>query len=305
MKTNYLITITGPTAIGKTALGIALAKHYNTEIVSCDSRQFYKEMYIGTAVPTPEELKAAKHHFIQHISIHDTYNVGHFEKDAIDLIDSLYEHYNPVVMVGGSGLYANAVLNGLDDFPDVPKTIREELNTRFASEGIIPLQEQLKQLDPISFNTIAIDNPQRLIRALEICIGTNKPYSSFLNKKEVERNFKAIKIGITAERPIIYDRINKRVDIMVEEGLVNEAKALHQYKHLNALNTVGYKELFNHFEGNCSLNEAIELIKRNTRRFAKRQLTWFKKDEDTIWFDYKTNLQTIIDTIDGEIKKDA
>lgn len=305
MKTNYLITITGPTAIGKTALGIALAKHYNTEIISCDSRQFYKEMYIGTAVPTPEELKAAKHHFIQHISIHDTYNVGHFEKEAINLIDNLFEDYNPVVMVGGSGLYANAVLNGLDDFPDVPKEIRTQLNKQYASKGIEPLQEQLKQLDPTSFNTIAIDNPQRLIRALEICIGTNKPYSSFLNKKDIQRNFKSIKVGITADRSIIYDRINKRVDIMVEEGLVNEAKALHKYKHLNALNTVGYKELFDHFEGNCSLNEAIELIKRNTRRFAKRQLTWFKKNDDTIWFDYKTSLQTIIDTINKEIKKDA
>ena len=305
MNTNFLITITGPTAIGKTALGIALAQHYRTEIVSCDSRQFYKEMYIGTAVPTPNELRAAEHHFIQHISIHDTYNVGHFEKEAVALLDRLFIDNNPVIMVGGSGLYANAVIDGLDDFPDVPNEIREQLNNAYANNGISPLQEQLKQLDPISYKTIAIDNPQRLIRALEICIGTNKPYSSFLNKKDIKRNFKPIKIGIIADRDIIYDRINRRVDIMIEEGLVNEAKSLFKCKHLNALNTVGYKELFSHFEGNCTLDEAIELIKRNTRRFAKRQLTWFKKDANTIWFDYKTPLETIIKSIDNEIKKDA
>ena len=303
MNTKYLIAISGPTAIGKTALGIALAKHYETEIISCDSRQFYKEMYIGTAVPTPSELQSAKHHFIQHISIHDTYSVGHFEKDAIAFLTSCYEQYDDVIMVGGSGLYANAVLKGLDEFPEVPLHLRKQLNTAYAEEGLLPLQKQLKALDPKTYNTIALDNPQRVIRALEVCISSNKPYSSFLNKKKVTRNFIPISVGITAPREVIYQRINKRVDIMVEEGLVKEVEELIPFKKLNALNTVGYKELFEYFEGKMTLSEAIELIKRNTRRFAKRQLTWFKKDTDTIWFDYKTPVETVIKAIEQHKKK--
>lgn len=294
MKPRYLITITGPTAIGKTALSIALAKHYNTEIISCDSRQFFKEMYIGTAVPEPEELAAAPHHFIQHISIHDPYSVGDFEKEAIQTLDSLFKNHETLIMVGGSGLYAKAILQGLDEFPDVDPSIREKLNLRLQEEGITPLQEQLKKLDPKSFETIAIKNPQRLIRALEVCIGSGLPYSSFLNKKETQRSFTPITIGLTADRDLIYNRINKRVDIMVENGLIDEVKKLYEFKHLNALNTVGYKELFEYFDGHISKDEAIERIKRNTRRFAKRQLTWFKKDTDTKWFDYKTDLKDII-----------
>ena len=292
-----LISIVGPTGIGKTALSLKLAEHFKTEIISSDSRQFFKEMTIGTAVPSSEELSSVRHHFIQHISINDTYNVGRFEKEAIVKLEELFKTKDVIIMVGGSGLYSNAVVNGIDDFPDIPKTIREELNLRLKTEGIKVLQSQLKALDTISFNTIAIDNPQRLIRALEICIGTGKPYSSFLSKNRVTRPFKTISIGVKAEREIIYERINRRVDIMVESGLVNEAKSLLPHKYLNALNTVGYKELFKYLEGEWTLEFAISEIKKNTRRFAKRQLTWYRKDESIMWFDYLEDVNQIISYI--------
>lgn len=295
---NHLITILGTTAIGKTNLSIALAKHFNTEIISCDSRQFYKEMTIGTAVPTKEELKTVKHHFIQNKSIFDTYNVGQYEKEALKKLQSIYKNKNIAVMVGGSGLYANAVLNGLDYFPDVSPTIRENLNNTLKTKGIKFLQNKLKELDPISYQKISIDNPHRIIRALEICIGTNTPYSTFKNKPKEKRNFIPIKIGLTANRETIYQRINQRVDIMIKEGLIEEAKKLHLYKELNALQTVGYKELFLFFEHKLSLKEAIEEIKKNTRRFAKRQITWNKKDTDIIWFNYQTKPNDIIKEIE-------
>lgn len=295
---NHLITILGTTAIGKTNLSIALAKHFNTEIISCDSRQFYKEMTIGTAVPTKEELKTVKHHFIQNKSIFDTYNVGQYEKEALKKLQSIYKNKNIAVMVGGSGLYANAVLNGLDYFPDVSPTIRENLNNTLKTKGIKFLQNKLKELDLISYQKISIDNPHRIIRALEICIGTNTPYSTFKNKPKEKRNFIPIKIGLTANRETIYQRINQRVDIMIEEGLIEEAKKLHLYKELNALQTVGYKELFLFFEHKLSLKEAIEEIKKNTRRFAKRQITWNKKDTDIIWFNYQTKPNDIIKEIE-------
>ena len=297
-KPKYLISIVGPTAIGKTALSIKLAQHYNTEIISADSRQFFKEMNIGTAVPDEDELIAAKHHFIQQISIEQDYNVGTFERDAITQLDTLFKSYDIVIMVGGSGLYLDAVIKGLDDFPEVNPEIRIQLNDKLKTEGLETLQEQLKTLDEISYKTIALDNPHRVIRALEICIGTGKPYSTFLNHKKDVRNFKTITIGLTAERELIYNRINQRVDIMFEQGLLEEAKALFPKCHLNALNTVGYKELFNYFNGEWPLDFAISEIKKNTRRFAKRQLTWFRKKENTIWFDYLTDVKTIIKTID-------
>ncbi|WP_132706071.1 tRNA (adenosine(37)-N6)-dimethylallyltransferase MiaA [Winogradskyella wandonensis] len=296
--TKTLISIVGPTGIGKTALSIKLANHFNTEIISSDSRQFFKEMNIGTAIPNPEELNAVKHHFIQHISIKEPYNVGQFEKDAIKKLNHLFKIHDEVIMVGGSGLYSNAVIHGLDEFPDVSEHIREELNITLKSEGIKQLQIQLKQLDKKAYNTIAVDNPQRLIRALEICIGTGKPYSSFLNKKKTKRPFKTVQIGVIADRERIYERINKRVDIMVENGLVKEAESLIPFKHLNALNTVGYKELFNYFDGIWSLDFAISEIKKNTRRFAKRQLTWYRKDKSIAWFDYKENIEKIINHIE-------
>ncbi len=297
IMSKTLISIVGPTGIGKTALSVKLAEHFKTEIISSDSRQFFKEMTIGTAVPSSEELSSVRHHFIQHISINDTYNVGRFEKEAIVKLEELFKTKDVIIMVGGSGLYSNAVVNGIDDFPDIPKTIREELNLRLKTEGIKVLQSQLKALDTISFNTIAIDNPQRLIRALEICIGTGKPYSSFLSKNRVTRPFKTISIGVKAEREIIYERINRRVDIMVESGLVNEAKSLLPHKYLNALNTVGYKELFKYLEGEWTLEFAISEIKKNTRRFAKRQLTWYRKDESIMWFDYLEDVNQIISYI--------
>ncbi|WP_262733727.1 tRNA (adenosine(37)-N6)-dimethylallyltransferase MiaA [Gaetbulibacter sp. NE] len=299
---KYLISIVGPTAIGKTALSIKLATHFNTEIVSADSRQFFKEMHIGTAAPTADELSAAKHHFIHHKSIEDNYNVGAFEVDAITKLSELYQTHDVVIMAGGSGLYVDAVTKGLDEFPNVKPEIREQLNTVLETKGLITLQEQLKELDLDAYNTIAIENPHRVIRALEVCIGSGKPYSSFLNKDKKQRQFKTISIGLTADREIIYNRINSRVDIMVKEGLLEEAKALIPKQHLNALNTVGYKELFNYFNGEWTLDFAISEIKKNTRRFAKRQLTWFKKNKDTFWFDYQTNVKEIIATIERNIK---
>jgi len=297
MNNNSLIVIIGPTAIGKTTLSIQLAKHFKTEIISADSRQFYKELQIGTAAPSTEELSQIKHHFIHHKSIEDSYNVGAFEKEAIQCLDSLFKTHNVVIMVGGSGLYVDAVTNGLDNFPEVDTSIRETLNIKLKTEGLEPLQNQLKELDLDSFNTIAIDNPHRLIRALEICIGTGLPYSSFLNKEKTKRDFEVITIGLTADRETIYNRINQRVDMMMSEGLLDEVKGLETKQHLNALNTVGYKELFNYLNGEWTLDLAISEIKKNTRRFAKRQLTWFKKDESILWFDHTTDFNTIIEKL--------
>ncbi len=301
MMNKILVSIVGPTAIGKTALSIKLANHFNTEIISADSRQFFKDMQIGTAAPTKEELAAAKHHFIHHKSIEDHYNVGAFEREAISTIDTLFKTTEIAVMVGGSGLYVDAVNNGLDDFPDVDSNIRETLNNDIKTKGLSFLQDRLKVLDLTAYNTIAIDNPHRVIRALEICIGTGKPYSSFLKKGTIKRNFKSIYVGLTAERHIIYDRINRRVDIMMQEGLLEEVKNLVSFKHLNALKTVGYKELFNYLDDEWPLDFAVSEIKKNTRRFAKRQLTWFKKNEDTLWFDYTTPVEDIISKIKQHI----
>ena len=275
MKTKYLISIVGPTAIGKTALSIELAQHFETEIISADSRQFFKEMQIGTAAPTSDELSSAKHHFIHHKSIKDEYNVGAFEKDALQCLEKLFQDKDAVIMVGGSGLYVDVITKGIDHFPKVGSNIRKKLNKELETKGLEVLQEQLKALDPVSYNTIAIDNPHRVIRALEICIGSEKPYSSFLNKGKEKRNFKTITVGLTADREMIYNRINQRVNIMMQKGLLEEVKGLLDSKDLNALNTVGYKELFNYLSGECDLEFATSEIKKNTRRYAKRQMTWF------------------------------
>ena len=299
---KYLISIVGPTAIGKTALSIKLANHFNTQIISADSRQFFKEMSIGTAAPTTEELAAAKHHFIHNKSITEDYNVGAFEKEAINQIALLHKTHDVVIMVGGSGLYVDAVTNGLDYFPEVDKSIRTQLNTQLETEGLKTLQLKLKTLDEQSYNTIKIDNPQRVIRALEICIGSGQPYSSFLNKDKNKRPFKTITIGFEADRDVIYDRINKRVDIMVANGLIKEVESLLPFKNLNSLNTVGYKELFNYLDKTWTLEFAISEIKKNSRRFAKRQLTWFRRKPETLWFDYQTPLSAIITKIESEIE---
>jgi tRNA dimethylallyltransferase len=300
---NILITIVGPTAIGKTALSIQLANAFGASIISCDSRQFFKEMTIGTAVPGPKDLAAAKHYFIQNRSVFDTYNVGEFERDTLEKLEVLFKE-NPIqVMVGGSGLYADAVLNGLDYFPEVAPKIREALLLKLEKEGIEVLQKQLKELDLETYNLIAIENPHRIMRALEVCIGSGIPYSTFKNKPKKPRNFKSIKIGLNANREIIYNRINQRVDAMIDNGLLEEAKTLHAHKELNALQTVGYRELFSFFDGNFTKEFAISEIKKNSRRFAKRQLTWFKRDKNILWFDYLTDKLTIVSHISEKINK--
>lgn len=299
---NYLISIIGPTGIGKTAMSIALAKHYNCDIISSDSRQFYKEMRIGTAVPEAHELAQVKHHFIQHLSIKDSYSVGNFEKDALDLLKETFKNNPKMVMVGGSGLYVKAVLEGLDNFPKVPVGIREDLNRLYSEEGLLPLQNMLQTKDPETYNSIDLNNPHRVIRALEVCIASDKPYSYFKNKPKVSRDFKSIVVGLTAKRPTIYQRIDERVDQMIANGLYEEAKKLYPFRALNALNTVGYKEIFEHLDSKISLEFAIAEIKKNTRRFAKRQNTWFKKSENTQWFDYQTPVEQIIAYIDTMIE---
>jgi tRNA dimethylallyltransferase len=305
---KYLITIVGPTAIGKTALSIALAQHFKCEIISCDSRQFFKEMTIGTAVPNQDELQAAKHHFIQNISIFDNYTVGDYEKEAITKLEELFQHNDYAILIGGSGLYVDAVLKGFDEFPEIDATIREKITQEYEQNGITYLQEQLKKLDTSYYDKLTIENPQtlqnpqRMMRFVEVCLGTEKPYSSFLNQKKNNRDFTPILIGLEAERPLIYERINQRVDIMVNNGLLEEAQRLYPNKALNALQTVGYRELFSYFDGEFTLPFAIEEIKKNTRRFAKRQLTWFKRNENTKWFDYLTPKSEIISFIEKILK---
>ena len=302
-STNFLISIVGPTGIGKTALSIQLAEHFNSSIISFDSRQFYKEMSIGTAVPNEFELNAAQHYFIQNRSIFEDYNVGAFENDALLKLGTLFTE-NPIqIAVGGSGLYLDALLKGLDNFPKVNSNIRTKLNIELETNGIEKLQNQLKKLDILTYNSINLENPQRIVRALEICIGTGKPFSSFKNKPKKPRNFHSIKIGLEAEREIVYNRINMRVDTMMKNGLLDEAKELYQHRNLNALQTVGYKELFSHLDGNFTREFAISEIKKNTRRFAKRQGTWFKKDTNTSWFDYQADTNTIIDQISDKINR--
>lgn len=298
---KYLIVIAGPTAIGKTAMAIKIAQYFNCEILSADSRQFYKEMTIGTAVPTPEELDAVTHHFIQNKSILENYTVGDYEREAIELLDNLFLKNNFAVLVGGSGLYINAVLKGFDDFPDIDISVRNELIQKHEAEGIAYLQQELKRKDPEQYGRMDTENPQRLMRALEVCIGTGLPYSSFLNQKKNTRNFIPVVIGLEAERPVLYNRINTRVDIMVAEGLLDEARGLYNFKDNNALQTVGYRELFASFDGEYNIDFAIEEIKKNTRRFAKRQMTWFKKDTATTWFDYATPPHKIINYIKSRI----
>ncbi|HBD26627.1 tRNA (adenosine(37)-N6)-dimethylallyltransferase MiaA [Flavobacterium sp.] len=306
---NYLITIIGPTAIGKTALSIALAQHFGCEIISCDSRQFFKEMKIGTAVPNEEELAAATHHFIQNKSIFESCSVGNFEQEALSKLNELFQKNNIQIMVGGSGLYVDAVLKGFDDFPDIDDSVRETINTKFDTLGIEYLQEQLQKLDSeyytklLEENPQTLQNPQRMKRFVEVCLGTGKPYSSFIGKRKNVRNFTPIIIGLEADREIMYNRINQRVDIMLNEGLLAEAQSLYPNKHLNALQTVGYRELFDYFDGKTTLDFAIEQIKMNTRRFAKRQITWFKRTENVSWFDYLTDRKEIIKTIESQIQK--
>ncbi|SZD73762.1 tRNA dimethylallyltransferase [Candidatus Ornithobacterium hominis] len=301
MRKGTLIVVVGPTAIGKTKLAIDIAQNFDAEIISSDSRQFYQEMEIGTAVPSQEELAAIKHHFIQHISIVKDYSVGDFEREALEFMQEYFEEKEILVMVGGSGLYEKAVTQGLDNFPEIPAEIRTRLNQELSRFGLEKLQKELAEKDSMYFSKIDENNPQRVIRALEIIRGSGKTYSSFLNQKKKARDFDVIKIGLTAEREMIYERINQRVDVMMKNGLLEEVKKLYGFKALNALQTVGYRELFAYFEGEYDLNFAIEEIKKNTRRFAKRQLTWYRKDNLVQWFDFR-NKELVINYLDKKMQ---
>ena len=284
---NYnktLIVVLGPTAIGKTALSIKLARHFKTEIISSDSRQLFKEMKIGTAVPSAEELNSVKHHFIGNLSISDYYNVSKFENEALQKLDDIFLKNNLAIMVGGSGLYIDAVCKGIDDLPDPDRKLRHEINEIFKSSGIETLQKKLKELDPEYYLIVDLKNPKRLMRAIEVCLQTGKTYTSLRKNKTGNRDFNIIKIGLNCEREKLFDRINLRVDKMINEGLLDEVKELYKHKNLNSLNTVGYKEIFDFLDNKTTFEQAIENIKTNTRRYAKRQLTWFKRDEEIKWF---------------------
>lgn len=272
-----LKVIVGPTASGKTDYSIELAKQYNSPIISCDSRQIYKELKIGTAPPSEEQLAQIKHYFIFSHSIFDFYTAGKYELEALELINNLFLTHDTLIVVGGSGLYVDALCYGIDDFPDSDMILRDNLMQRLSAEGIESLRNELRLLDPESYETIDKKNPQRIVRALEVCLQTGKKFSSFKSSSSKQRNFTIERTIIERPREELYDRINLRVDKMIESGLVDEAKELHKFKDLPALKTVGYKELFDYFDGKTSLEEAIDLIKRNTRRYAKRQITWFKR----------------------------
>jgi tRNA dimethylallyltransferase len=279
-----LIVVCGPTASGKTKLAIQLAKHFSAEIISADSRQIYKELKIGSAPPSEAQLKEVKHHFIASRSLDEDYNAGAYEKDVLTLLDELFQKNKFAILVGGSGLYIDAVCNGFDKVPSSFSEIRKQLQDLYEAEGIEQLQNKLKELDPDYYTKIDLSNPQRLMRALEVCIGTGRPYSLLREGKKNTRDFRIIKIGLELPRDVLYKRIDARVDEMMKAGLLDEAKNLISKKELNALQTVGYKELFDYFENKTSLDEAVDLIKRNSRRYAKRQLTWFRRDKEIQWF---------------------
>lgn len=293
-----LIIIAGPTAAGKTTLAIQIAKHLKTEIISADSRQFYREMSIGTAKPSKEELEAIPHHLIDSHSILDSFSVGDYEKEVINLLEKLFKSKDQIVLVGGSGLFINAICNGFDMLPVAEEETRAGLNKLLAEKGIGHLQEKLKKADPQYYAEVDINNPQRLIRALEVFESTGNPFSSYRTKTPKKRNFNIIKLGINPTREKLYEQINFRVDQMVEHGLFEEVKGLVDYRQLNTLNTVGYSEIFEYIDGKLSKEAAIDKIKQNTRRFAKRQITWFKKSEDMNWF--KANeLSAILDFLEA------
>ncbi len=281
---NSLIVLLGPTGVGKTSVGVNLSSIFNCEIISADSRQFFTEMKIGTAVPSDDQLAAVKHHFIRFLPVQEYYSSSLFEQDVIRLLPDLFSKNNVALMCGGSGMYIDAVCNGTDDIPDVDPAIREKYTSMYRKEGIEGLRIALKLLDPVHYANVDLKNYKRIMRALEICETTGMPYSSFLSKKKRERSFNIIKIGLERTRDDLYSRINARVDEMVESGLEDEARLLFDHRHLNALNSVGYREFFDYFEGNISREKAIELIKRNSRRYAKRQITWWGKDLDIRWF---------------------
>lgn len=296
-----LIVIAGPTAIGKTALSIAIANRLNCSIISADSRQFFKEMSIGTAKPTQQEMQGVPHYFIDSHSITEEYNVGKFENDVLALLEKLFKTNDQVILVGGSGLYIDAVCKGFDKLPEAEPEIREQINELYHTKGIEGLQTLLKELDPVYYNKVDLNNRQRISRGLEVCMTTGKPYSELRKGKTITRNFNIIKIGLNTTRETLYARINTRVEDMMKNGLLDEVRSLIPSKNLNALQTVGYKELFSYLQGETDLTTAVELIKQNTRRFAKRQLTWFRKDEEMKWFE-PSEVDNIMEYIKGQLK---
>lgn len=284
MKQKTIYFVVGPTAVGKTSFAIQLAKYLNTEIISADSRQFFREMNIGTAIPSEEELGQVKHHFIANLSIHETYNVSSFEQDALSLCYKLFQSKDSVVVVGGSGMYLDALAYGIDDLPDASLELRMDLKRLYDKEGIEALQEKLEKLDPVFYAEIDKQNPKRLLRALEVCLTSGKPYSELRLGQKKKRDFTIRWIGLEQDRAALNERINKRVDLMLEAGLLDEVKQLYPFKRMNALNTVGYKEFFAWLDGGESCEWAVEKVKTNSRRYAKRQMTWFRKNEDIMWF---------------------
>lgn len=280
-----LIILTGPTGIGKTDLSIELAQALKTEIISCDSRQMFRELAIGSAPPSAEQLQKARHHFIGQLSILDYYSAGRFELDAVALLEQLFVKYDKVLMVGGSGMYIDAIVRGIDDLPTIDTEIRAQIGQRLKEEGIDKLREELSRLDPEYYNTADIVNPKRVLKALEVIAQTGKTYSSQRTGNVKKRPFEIVLVGLKMDRNKLYERIDRRVDVMLEMGLENEARSLLPYKELNSLNTVGYKEFFDFFEGKYDYDEAVRLIKRNSRRYAKRQMTWFSRYQQMTWFD--------------------
>ena len=297
MKKKTLIYITGATGIGKTKVSVLLANKLNSEIISSDSRQFYKEMTIGTSVPSVNELKTVKHHFIQHMSVVEDYSIGNYEKDCIKIINEKFKIYDLLIMTGGSGMYADSVLYGLDKFPHINKKTRNNLISLFRKKGIGYLQEKLKEKDPIYYRKIDLNNHQRIIRALEVCVFTGKPYSSFLEKRKTDRIFNIKILIIEEDRNKLYKKINNRVDLMIKNGLEKEAKSLIKHQDKNSLQTVGYKEFFDFFNGNITRDEAILKIKKNTRNYAKRQITWNKKYKNAIRISPDSSLNKILKLI--------
>jgi tRNA dimethylallyltransferase len=297
---NFLIVLLGPTGVGKTGISIDIAEKFRCEIISADSRQFFVEMEIGTAVPSDYQINKIKHHFIRFISVLDYYSASLFERDVLELLPALFGRNNIVLMTGGSGLYIDAVCNGYDDIPDVDPVARNKYISMYNEAGIEALRQELRLLDPVHFSKVDLNNYKRILRALEICETTGRPYSSFLKNQKRQRDFKIIKIGLERDRDELYARINSRVDEMVQTGLEEEARELYKYRHLNALNSVGYREFFDYFDGNITRDKAIELIKRNSRRYAKRQLTWWSKDMQIMWFN-PDRLPEIIKYIESEV----
>jgi tRNA dimethylallyltransferase len=290
---DTLIIVLGPTGVGKSDISIQLAKHYHSEIVSADSRQFFRELSIGTAVPSSEDLKIVPHHFIQNKSIHDYYNVSEYETEALRLINNLFVKVNPIILTGGSMLYVDTVCNGIDDIPTVDPEIRDDVIRWYEQNGIEALRQRLLEIDPEYYQIADLNNPKRLLHAVEIHQMTGLPLSSFRKKTIKERPFRIIKIGINQDRKVLYDRINQRVLKMMDAGLLEEAMTVYPYRKLNSLNTVGYKELFSYLDGECTLDEAIDLIQRNTRKYARKQLTWFRRDEKIKWFEPEQILEII------------